>query len=135
MGRAAAAGRREHGLDALIAPVRPTWKHRYPLTSIDRYIEWRRADGELLDPWLRAHERMGAEILAVAPESMTIPGTIASWEEWTGMAFPDSGDYVVPGALVPVSVDRERDLGACTSSRTSGCATLRSSLRVSGLLA
>jgi hypothetical protein len=91
--------------------VRPTWKHRYPLTSIDRYIEWRRADGELLDPWLRAHERMGAEILAVAPESMTIPGTIASWEEWTGMAFPDSGDYVVPGALVPVSVDRERDLG------------------------
>ena len=27
------------------------------------------------------------------------------------MAFPESGDYVVPGALQPVAVDRERDVG------------------------
>ena len=28
------------------------------------------------------------------------------------MAFPESGvDYVVPAALVPVRIDRERDLG------------------------
>jgi hypothetical protein len=27
------------------------------------------------------------------------------------MAFPESGDYIVPGALVPVQIDRERDLG------------------------
>jgi len=26
------------------------------------------------------------------------------------MAMPDSGAYVLPGAPVPVSVDRERDL-------------------------
>ena len=31
------------------------------------------------------------------------------WEEWTGMALPESGSYVVPDALAPVSVDRERD--------------------------
>jgi hypothetical protein len=36
---------------------------------------------------------------------------VAEWEEWTGMAFPESGDYVVPGALVPVQIDRERDEG------------------------
>jgi hypothetical protein len=42
---------------------------------------------------------------------MDIPGTVAEWEEWTGMAFPESGEYVVPGALVPVTIDRERDQG------------------------
>ena len=27
------------------------------------------------------------------------------------MKFPQTGDYVVPGALVPVQIDRERDQG------------------------
>jgi GNAT superfamily N-acetyltransferase len=52
---------RAHGLDTLIAPVRPTLKHRYPLTPIDSDIAWRRPDGTLLDPRLRTHERLGAE--------------------------------------------------------------------------
>jgi hypothetical protein len=42
---------------------------------------------------------------------MRIPGTVAQWEDWTGLAFPESGWYVVPGALVPVEIDRERDEG------------------------
>jgi GNAT superfamily N-acetyltransferase len=95
---------RERGLDALIAPVRPTLKHRYPLMPMERYIEWRRGDGELFDPWLRIHAQLGAEILAVAPESMTIPGSVEEWEEWTGLHFPEDGEYIVPGALVPVRV-------------------------------
>jgi hypothetical protein len=102
---------RSHGLDTLIAPVRPNLKHSYPLTPIERYIEWRRPDGMLLDPWLRTHERVGAEIAKVATESMRVPGTVAQWEEWTELAFPESGSYVVPGALVPVEIDRERDEG------------------------
>jgi GNAT superfamily N-acetyltransferase len=102
---------RERGFDALIAPVRPTLKHRYPLAPIERFVEWRREDGQFLDPWLRTHERLGAELLAPAPESMTIPGTVADWEEWTGLVFPDSGDYVVEGALVPVRIDRESGRG------------------------
>jgi GNAT superfamily N-acetyltransferase len=100
-----------HGLDTLIAPVRPNLKHRYPLTPIESYIEWRRPDGALLDPWLRTHERLGAEIAKVASESMRIAGTVAQWEEWTELAFPESGSYVVPGALVPVEIDREVDEG------------------------
>jgi GNAT superfamily N-acetyltransferase len=95
---------REHGLDALIAPVRPTLKHLYPLIPMEPYIEWRRDDGELFDPWLRIHAELGAEILAVAPESMTIPGSAAEWEQWTGLRFPEDGEYVVPGGLVPVRV-------------------------------
>src|SRR5262245_40706195 len=102
---------RDNGLDTLIAPVRPTLKDRYPTIAMERYITWRRDDEAHLDPWLRTHERVGAKIAKVAPESMRIPGTVAEWEEWTGIAFPETGSYVVPGALVPVEIDRERDLG------------------------
>lgn len=99
------------GLDALVAPVRPTLKSRYPLTPMERYLDWRRADGQLFDPWLRVHERLGAEILGVCPGSLIVEGTVPEWEEWTGMAFPDSGTYVVEGALVPVEIDRDTDRG------------------------
>jgi hypothetical protein len=102
---------REHGLDTLIAPVRPTLKHRYPLAPMERYVTWRRPDGTHLDPWLRTHERLGAEIVKVAPESTTVSGTVGEWEEWAEMRFPETGAYVVPGALVPVVIDRERDEG------------------------
>ena len=101
----------DHGLDTLIAPVRPNLKHRYPLTPMERYIAWRRPDGTHLDPWLRTHERLGAEIAKVAPESSRIPGTVAEWEEWAELTFPETGAYVVPGALSPVEIDRERDEG------------------------
>jgi GNAT superfamily N-acetyltransferase len=104
-----AAGR---GLGALIAPVRPTLKDRYPLTPMESYARWRRDDGLPFDPWLRVHRRLGAEFLRVAPRSMTVTGTVEEWEGWTGMRFPESGPYVVPGALCPVRMDVERDLGA-----------------------
>jgi hypothetical protein len=106
--RAAAA---RAGFESLVAPVRPTLKARYPLTPFDRYVSWRRVDGALLDPWLRVHERLGAEILGVCPGSLLVTGSVAEWEEWTGMAFPDSGPYAVEGALVPVEIDREQDVG------------------------
>jgi hypothetical protein len=38
-------------------------------------------------------------------------GTVAEVEEWCGLAFPESGTYVVEGALAPVEIDRERDHG------------------------
>jgi hypothetical protein len=73
-------------LATVIAPVRPTLKERYPLIPIERYIEWRRADGSHFDPWIRIHERVGGEILAPAPvddhpwvaggkDGMSFPGT------------------------------------------------------------
>ena len=55
---------REAGLSAVLAPVRPTLKDRYPLIPIERYLAWRRPDGSHFDPWLRLHERVGGEILA-----------------------------------------------------------------------
>jgi hypothetical protein len=100
-----------HGLEHLIAPVRPTWKERYPLVPIEQYMTWRRDDGLPFDPWLRLHEKLGGRMLAPCPESTRIVASVAEWESWTAMAFPESGDYVVPGALALVRIDRERDIG------------------------
>ncbi len=93
------------GLSSVIAPVRPTLKERYPLIPIERYVEWRRDDGSHFDPWIRIHERMGGEILAAAPESMTISAPVADWESWTGMRFPDDGAFVFPGGLAPLVIE------------------------------
>jgi GNAT superfamily N-acetyltransferase len=101
----------ERGFRTLIAPVRPSLKSSYPTIPIERYVAWTNGEGLPFDPWLRTHARMGARTVKIAPESMRIPATVAAWEERTGMAFPETGDYVVPGALVPVRIDRERDEG------------------------
>jgi GNAT superfamily N-acetyltransferase len=102
---------RRNGLRRLIAPVRPSWKERYPLAPIERYVTWRRDDGELLDPWMRLHERLGARVATPLPESMRISGTVAEWESWTGLAFPESGAYTFPHGLAPVAIDRDDDRG------------------------
>jgi hypothetical protein len=101
-----------HRLTALIAPVRPTWKERYPLVPIERYATWKRADGFLFDPWMRVHERVGATILKPEPRSLHITGSVAEWEEWTQMPFPQSGDYWFPGGLATLEIDREADSGS-----------------------
>jgi hypothetical protein len=98
-------------LPDLIAPLRPTWKERYPLTPIERYASWARRDGLPFDPWIRLHVRLGAEIVRPDPQSLRITGTVADWEEWTGLPFPESGAYVFPHGLAPLDVDRERDRG------------------------
>ena len=101
---------RAHGYAALVAPVRPTWKERYPLIPMERYARWTRDDGLPFDPWLRVHAKLGAELLEVCPASMRIEGGVGEWEDWTGLAFPDDGDYLVPGALVPVCVEDGRGI-------------------------
>jgi GNAT superfamily N-acetyltransferase len=102
---------RRHGLKTLVAPVRPSLKQLYPLTPMERYVTWTRADGGFFDPWLRVHQRMGAEIMRVAPKAMVVTDTVVRWEEWTGLRFPESGSYVVAGAFQPVKIDVRRDIG------------------------
>ena len=100
---------RAAGVDRIFAPIRPTWKSKYPTTPMSRYAAWTRADGLSIDPWIRTHQRMGARIVRPAPNSMVIPGTVAEWESWADMPFPESGDYIVPDALNVVHVDCEQD--------------------------
>jgi hypothetical protein len=101
----------EAGLTRVIAPVRPTLKQRYPLTPIETFMTWTNADGTALDPWIRTHQRLGASTLAAAPASQTMTGTVAEWEQWSGIALPSSGDYVIPNGLSVLHIDREADLG------------------------
>ena len=74
-------------------------------------MTWTRPDGAALDPWIRTHLRLGATILAAAPASQTMTGTVAEWEEWSGIALPSTGDYVIPHGLSVLHIDREADLG------------------------
>ncbi len=99
------------GLANVICPVRPAAKARYPLTPIERYAAWTRPDGAPLDPWIRTHWRLGAEVLAPAPRSQEITGTVQEWQTWTGMEFPDSGVYVIPDGLSTLRIDRDLDQG------------------------
>jgi len=95
----------------LVAPVRPNQKSKYPLISIDDYIKWTNDEGLPFDAWLRVHARIGARILKPCHQAMTIPGTRAEWQEWTGLKFPQSGTYFIPGALNPMEMDLEKDEG------------------------
>ena len=40
--------------------------------------------------------RAGARLARPAPRSLRITGTIAEWEQWTAMRFPDDGQYTFP---------------------------------------
>lgn len=107
---------REKGLPFLVAPVRPNRKAHYPAMPIEDYIAWTTEDGLPFDPWLRVHMRPGGKIIKVCHRSMTITGTVREWEEWAGMRFPSTGSYEVPGALTPITIDREADTGLYVES-------------------
>ena len=87
----------QRGLRRVVVPVRPTLKARYPLTAMADFATWTREDGLHLDPWIRTHQRLGATVVGPAERSMVVTGTVAEWEKWTGMRFPQPGRYVVPG--------------------------------------
>jgi GNAT superfamily N-acetyltransferase len=102
---------KDSGLRRVIAPVRPTMKSNHPMIPIDTYVQRLRPDGAPVDPWLRTHWRIGGRILATAPASQTMTGTIAEWQDWTGREFPSTGDYVIPDGLSTLKIDLARDEG------------------------
>ncbi len=38
-------------------------------------------------------------------QSAQVKASINQWETWTQLKFPDSGEYVIPGALTPITID------------------------------
>ncbi len=100
---------RQAGAGSVIAPVRPSLKARYPLIDIEDYLSWR-TGGEVFDPWVRSHLKLGAEVLGVSRTSMTITGTVHEWEGWLGLRLPGSGRFVISGGLAPLEVDVDEDL-------------------------
>ena len=76
-----------------------------------RTLGWSRRDGELFDPWLRNWERGGSKFVKAEPESTVIEATVEQWELWTGVAYPVSGEYWLPGGLSTLAIDRENNVG------------------------
>ena len=105
-----AMGRRavSHGLPDMFGPVRPTGKAAEPRVPMSEYAYRTGPDGLPADSWLRTHARLGARIVKVCPASMTVAAPLASWRTWTGLPLDTSGPVEVPGALVPVHVERRR---------------------------
>jgi hypothetical protein len=101
----------KHSCGSLLAPVRPTGKALHPLVPMEEYVQWKRPDGSPFDPWIRVHWRMGAIPLCVAPNTLTVEASIGEWESWTGLSFPSSGSYPVPGGLQLLRIDRESGRG------------------------
>lgn len=95
---------RRNGFSSLVAPVRPSWKDRYPLIPIEEYANWKRLDGLPFDPWMRVHARLGATILRPEPQSLMINASVSDWESWTDMTFPADGAYTFPFGLAPLHV-------------------------------
>jgi len=102
---------RAEGLTAMVAPVRPTLKHLYPLHDFATYSGWRNSDGSPFDPWLRTHVEMGATFLQPALRSMTVRASPEQWTCWTGLRFPASGQYWLPSGLSSLQIDLERGSG------------------------
>jgi hypothetical protein len=87
-------------------------KDRYPITPIEDYVSWTQENGEPFDPWIRVHIRRGAKIAKPIPHSLRITGSVADWEQWTGLRFPGDGLYTFPDGLAPVEIDHGRDVGS-----------------------
>lgn len=100
-----------HNFHDLLVPVRPTWKARYPLQQIENYAGWKRSDGLYFDPWLRTHQRLGAKKIKCVDSTLKVEGSVEDWQQWTGMVFPESGNYIIEGALQPVFINVESDFG------------------------
>jgi hypothetical protein len=102
---------RQNGFDALVAPVRPTRKATYPLTSFEDYMRWTTPDGAPFDPWVRKHWQLGARLVKIAPRSMRVSAPLPQWMEWSGLRFPVSGPYHLEGSLTPLMADCESGTG------------------------
>ena len=101
-----------NGINTIALPVRPTQKCDFPLIPIADYKNWQNKDGLPFDPWLRVHIKIGGEIAGICQRSMAISGSVSEWEGWTGLVFPGSGNFIVDRALVPVRIDRRKNVGS-----------------------
>lgn len=109
--RAIKAVAARHQLSAVLAPVRPERKSDYPLIPIEQYVEWKNEDGSLFDPALRLHANEQASVLAIELQGAKVFGTVEEWESRFRLPFPDSGQYIVPGALTPITINRTNNTG------------------------
>ena len=78
---------------------------------MEKYVKWKNENSLPLDNWLKVHVRAGGEMIKTCPKSMYISGTTNEWKEWTNLDFPESGSYIIIGALNPISIDTAKNEG------------------------
>lgn len=101
----------KHGFDNFIIPIRPTFKDRFPHMPMTEYIQ-KLENGKIYDPWIRTHIKGGAEIIQVCSKAMFIDGDMEFWKDQTDEKLEKDGDYIINGALNPVSINPQNDYGA-----------------------
>jgi len=99
------------GLHTVLAAVRPSSKSAHPWVGIDDYITWRDDRGQAFDPWLRSHLNSGGKLVGPCRRSMVVDEPVAFWETWSRQTFDRSGFYALDGALVPLDIDLDHDIG------------------------
>lgn len=97
-------------LSKFLIPIRPTQKHLYPKISMGEYIKIKNGN-EIFDPWVRTHLKGGAEIIKICERSMTMKGNINFWERILDIKILKSGEYILDGALRPITIDLRNDYG------------------------
>ena len=107
---------RRKGLDGVIAPVRPSAKYRHPWVKMEDYITWTDGYGRQYDPWLRSHLSSGGKLIRTCERSMVVNEHLGFWENWSQKEFDRSGEYEIEGAIAPVHIDLDSQMGhACIS--------------------
>ncbi len=120
--KAMASLARDAGLDHLIAPVRPSYKDRYPTIPIERYAHWTRPDGSPFDPWVRVHTRLGARIGPPIPSRCTSPAPSGNGNP--GLTWPSPRRVTTSSRLASrPSASTETTTTASTGNPTSGSST------------
>jgi hypothetical protein len=102
---------KDENFEYYTSPVRPTLKQLYPNFSIEEYLNWKTDDGRPFDPWIRTNEGLGTDYLCIAHDSISVSASVEQWQEWCGMKFPVSGEYVIPGGHQLLRIDLESDIG------------------------
>ena len=98
-----------------ILPIRPTFKHHYPEMDMEVYCSFKMKD-KLYDPWIRTHLKQGAEIIKVCRKAMYVEGDLNFWENNMQQKINSSGRYNIQGALNPVNINIEKNLGIYNES-------------------
>ena len=99
------------GFTAMVAPVRPSHFHEVKHNDFEAYVRMRRVDGLMHDPWLRAHERAGGQMLNVCWNSSIVKATPSKWSEWTGQVYPKTRHYSLVHGFTHLEIDLDRNIG------------------------
>ena len=99
------------GFRTMIAPVRPGAKAQFPRETMEAYCTRQTPDQRIYDPWLRAHIESGGVMTNICHNSALVRASLAKWRDWTCFSLEQSGREVISGALAPLEVNLEENLG------------------------